>query len=37
MARRVYIEKVHFSLGLFLVQYLCNGFNLADAARLAIQ
>lgn len=29
-----YQEKVHFSLGLFLVQYLCNGFNLADAARL---
>ena len=24
----------HFSLGLFLVQYLCNGFNMADAARL---
>ena len=32
--RKSYIEKVHFSLGLFLVQYLCNGFNLADAARL---
>lgn len=29
-----YIEKAHLSLGLFLVQYLCNGFNLADAARL---
>lgn len=29
-----YIEKAHYSLGLFLVQYLCNGFNLADAARL---
>ena len=29
-----YIEKAHQSLGLFLVQYLCNGFNLADAARL---
>lgn len=25
---------VNFSLGLFLVQYLCNGFNLADAAEL---
>ena len=32
--QKSYIEKVHFSLGLFLVQYLCNGFNLADAARL---
>ena len=30
--QKSYIEKVHFSLGLFLVQYLCNGFNLADAA-----
>lgn len=29
-----YMEHVHQSLGLFLVQYLCNGFNLADAARL---
>lgn len=29
-----YIEKAHQSLGLFLAQYLCNGFNLADAARL---
>ena len=29
-----YIASVHFSLGLFLVQYLCNGFNMADAARL---
>ena len=29
-----YREKAHNSLGLFLVQYLCNGFNLADAARL---
>ena len=29
-----YIERAHQSLGLFLVQYLCNGFNLADAARL---
>ena len=27
-------EHTHESLGLFLVQYLCNGFNLADAARL---
>lgn len=26
-----YKEKAHYSLGLFLVQYLCNGFNLADA------
>jgi integrase len=29
-----YKEHAHYSLGLFLVQYLCNGFNLADAARL---
>jgi integrase len=27
-------DNAHYSLGLFLVQYLCNGFNLADAARL---
>lgn len=27
-------ENAHVSLGLFLAQYLCNGFNLADAARL---
>ena len=26
--------SVHYSLGLFLAQYLCNGFNMADAARL---
>ena len=31
---KVYKEKAHQSLGLFLVQYLCNGFNLADAAQL---
>lgn len=29
-----YQEHAHQSLGMFLVQYLCNGFNLADAARL---
>ena len=29
-----YKQKAHFSLGLFLAQYLCNGFNLADAGRL---
>ena len=29
-----YKKRAHDSLGLFLVQYLCNGFNLADAARL---
>lgn len=29
-----YTKRVHVSLGLFLAQYLCNGFNLADAARL---
>jgi site-specific recombinase XerD len=27
-------DNAHYSLGLFLVQYLCNGFNLADAAHL---
>lgn len=27
-------DKIHRSLGVFLAQYLCNGFNLADAARL---
>ena len=30
-----YSDKVHQSLGLFLAQYLCNGFNLSDAARLS--
>lgn len=29
-----YKERAHQSLGMFLAQYLCNGFNLADAARL---
>lgn len=29
-----YRQNTHRSLGLFLVQYLCNGFNLADAGRL---
>lgn len=29
-----YSKRVHHSLGMFLVQYLCNGFNLMDAARL---
>lgn len=29
-----YTKRAHYSLGLFLVQYLCNGFNLTDAARL---
>lgn len=29
-----YKASVHFSLGLFLAQYLCNGFNMVDAARL---
>ena len=29
-----YTKRVHDSLGLFLAQYLCNGFNLADAGRL---
>lgn len=27
-------HRVHYSLGLFLAQYLCNGFNLADAGRI---
>lgn len=29
-----YKERAHQSLGLFLAQYLCNGFNLADEGRL---
>lgn len=29
-----YIERAHQSLGLFLAQYLCNGCNLTDIARL---
>ncbi len=29
-----YTQRAHSSLGLFLVQYLCNGFNMADAAEL---
>lgn len=29
-----YKKRAHYSLGLFLVQYLCNGFNLMDAGRL---
>lgn len=29
-----YKQRAHESLGLFLAQYLCNGFNLADAGRL---
>ena len=29
-----YKERAHESLGLFLAQYLCNGFNLTDAGRL---
>ena len=29
-----YTKRVHVSLGLFLAQYLCNGFNLTDAGRL---
>lgn len=29
-----YTENTHHSLGLFLVQYLCNGFNLADEGEL---
>lgn len=29
-----YVQRAHYSLGLFLVQYLCNGFNMADAGRL---
>ena len=32
--KKSYAERAHYSLGLFLAQYLCNGFNLADAARL---
>ena len=29
-----YKKRAHDFLGLFLAQYLCNGFNLADAGRL---
>lgn len=29
-----YVLRAHYSLGLFLAQYLCNGFNMADAGRL---
>lgn len=29
-----YVASVNHSLGLFLVQYLCNGFNMADAGRV---
>ena len=29
-----YTKRANYSLGLFLVQYLCNGFNLMDAGRL---
>lgn len=29
-----YIERAHQSLGLFLAQYLCNGCNLTDIARM---
>ena len=29
-----YVKRAHYSLGLFLAQYLCNGFNMADAGRL---
>ena len=32
--KKGYAEKAHYSLGLFLAQYLCNGFNMADAAEL---
>jgi hypothetical protein len=31
---RHYTERANYSLGLFLTQYLCNGFNLMDAGRL---
>ena len=32
--KKDYAEKAHYSLGLFLAQYLCNGFNMADAGEL---
>lgn len=32
--KKGYAERAHYSLGLFLAQYLCNGFNLVDAAEL---
>ena len=28
--KKGYAERAHYSLGLFLVQYLCNRFNMAD-------
>ena len=31
---KAYTQRAHYSLGLFLVQYLCNGFNLVDASEL---
>lgn len=31
-----YTKRAHYSLGLFLVQYLCNGFNMADAGRVCM-
>lgn len=31
---RDYAKRAQYSLGLFLAQYLCNGFNLADAGEL---
>lgn len=32
-----FTSNVNYSLGLFLVQYLCNGFNLADEAELTYE
>ena len=32
--KKGYAEKAYYSLGLFLAQYLCKGFNMADAAEL---
>lgn len=34
LGQRAYIERAHESLGLFLVQYLGNGFNLVDVGHL---
>ena len=32
--KKGYAERAHYALGLFLVQYLGNGFNLVDVAQL---
>ena len=34
LLKPAYTARAHYSLGLFLAQYLCNGFNLVDAGEL---